>query len=297
MVHGDEMTASAALYREYLPSPALRPYVSRLFSFVVPGDDEGAPASLLSETRFGPGDAFCSPLFADGHASIVFAFGGYRIETLWNASRDGSGHLIGPMTSPHATFLGGRLNQIGAYLRPGALRSICHVPGSEVVNQVLSLDRCWGPVVSRIEQQLEEAPDEGHRVGLLEAALLGSRHPGWGSLDLVSIATEIQIQGGQVRIGQLAEAAGISRQHLTRAFRAEVGVSPKTYAQLVRFRTALAAGSSGRFGLEDSTWAVIAAQTGYADQSHLIAEIKRFTGLTPQSLSARGGFHPFTHLP
>jgi hypothetical protein len=32
---------------------------------------------------------------------------------------------------------------------------------------------------------------------------------------------------------------------------------------------------------------------GYADQSHMIAEFRQFSGLTPQTLASRQWFHPF----
>ncbi len=31
---------------------------------------------------------------------------------------------------------------------------------------------------------------------------------------------------------------------------------------------------------------------GYADQSHMIAELRQFSGLTPQALANRDWFHP-----
>jgi AraC-like DNA-binding protein len=36
-----------------------------------------------------------------------------------------------------------------------------------------------------------------------------------------------------------------------------------------------------------------AIEMGYADQSHMIAEFREFTGLTPQMLASRNWFHPF----
>ena len=40
-------------------------------------------------------------------------------------------------------------------------------------------------------------------------------------------------------------------------------------------------------------WAQAAAALGYADQSHMIAEFRRFSGMTPQTLAAGVQFHPF----
>ena len=70
--------------------------------------------------------------------------------------------------------------------------------------------------------------------------------------------------------------AGVSRQHLARAFAHHVGVSPKTFARVMRFRRAIAIARGGREG-----WAELAEELGYFDQSHLIADFREFAGETP----------------
>ena len=41
------------------------------------------------------------------------------------------------------------------------------------------------------------------------------------------------------------------------------------------------------------SWAQVADDLGYADQSHLIAEFRELAGLTPEMLARRPWFHPF----
>src|SRR5262249_59962280 len=81
---------------------------------------------------------------------------------------------------------------------------------------------------------------------------------------------------------------GVSRQHLARVFRERIGLAPKTYCNLVRFQSGLV--YAGRTGVD---WAQAAAAMGYADQSHMISEFRRFSSLTPQTLAAGAWFHPF----
>jgi AraC-like DNA-binding protein len=40
-------------------------------------------------------------------------------------------------------------------------------------------------------------------------------------------------------------------------------------------------------------WAEVAAELGYADQSHMIAEFRELSGLTPDALATQRWFHPF----
>jgi AraC-like DNA-binding protein len=80
--------------------------------------------------------------------------------------------------------------------------------------------------------------------------------------------------GGRATIDRVAAAAGVSRQHLARAFAYHVGVSPKTFARVMRFRRALELAGG-------HNWDDLAAELGYFDQSHLIADFREFAGTTP----------------
>jgi AraC-like DNA-binding protein len=87
----------------------------------------------------------------------------------------------------------------------------------------------------------------------------------------------------------MARAAGVSRQHFSRQFRQHLGISPKLYCRLARFHSGLAyAHDQGRVD-----WAQTALDLGYADQSHMIAEFRQFSALTPQALVNGHWFHPF----
>lgn len=80
--------------------------------------------------------------------------------------------------------------------------------------------------------------------------------------------------GGRAAIDSVAASIGVSRQHLARAFAYHVGVSPKTFARVMRFRRALKLGRR-------MAGADLALELGYFDQSHLIAEFREFAGATP----------------
>ena len=86
-------------------------------------------------------------------------------------------------------------------------------------------------------------------------------------------------------VGLVADHLGTSERHFRRVFRETVGVSPKTYARLRRFRRAVAL--ARRAAAPD--WAAIAADVGYYDQAHLIADFRAIGGATPRALLAELG--------
>lgn len=76
-------------------------------------------------------------------------------------------------------------------------------------------------------------------------------------------------------IAQVAQAAGVSRVHLTRAYAAAYGLPPHAHLNLIRLRHALAMLERG------VPIAEVAARAGFADQSHFTRRFKGAFGLTP----------------
>jgi AraC-like DNA-binding protein len=99
--------------------------------------------------------------------------------------------------------------------------------------------------------------------------------------DLMVAVERIIARGGRIDVSRLAASLGVTRQHLARRFATYVGVTPKTFCRVVRLWTVLRSTRSGRLN-----WAALAADLGYSDQSHLVAEFRSLTGLTPSSWAA-----------
>ena len=57
-------------------------------------------------------------------------------------------------------------------------------------------------------------------------------------------------------------------------------MNPKTFAKLTRFGRAVSAAREA----SQAGWASIAADAGYYDQAHLIAEFRAISGVTPSAL-------------
>lgn len=281
-------------YREFAPCEELQRYIRAFFTFTAPAEEAHASRAVTRQTHFRDGELLCSPLFADGHVSIVFSFGpAYRVDGLWSPGPSGpGGHVIGTMSVARPASHGERIVQIGAYVHAAQTRLIMGVPACELTDRIVALADLWGAASSALETRLREAQCDAERIGLLETALVSriacERNPK-AALDLPRLARCVVLRGGRLTVEQLASAAGVSRQHLTRVFREEVGVTPKLYCRLARFR----AGLSYTNYHANTDWAETAVHLGYTDQSHLIAEFREFAGLTPGRITFEGRFHPF----
>jgi len=115
------------------------------------------------------------------------------------------------------------------------------------------------------------------------AARLAAAAPAGQLLALRAVA-ELEASGGALRVETLADSLGVSRQYLAAQFRDHVGLSPKLFARICRFRSARAAAlvtAPDHAGPHGHDWATLALDSGYFDQSHLIRDFQDFTGASP----------------
>jgi AraC-like DNA-binding protein len=281
-----------AWYREFVPCKALEEYIYALFSFVPGPTAAAADRSLVREVAFRDA-TFCSPQFADGHVSMVFELGQTcDADGHWYPDPIGvRGTVIGPMSGVGRTEGGDRPEMIGAYFRPARVAPFFHIAISDLADKAVSVEELWGTAGARIGDDLSELSEAG-RIDHFESALLarlGEHRERTGAVDVERLATCVLRRKGRVTVEAMARAAGISRQYLSREFRERLGITPKLYCRLARFQPGLV--YAGCRAPVD--WARAAIEMGYADQSHMIAEFRQFSGLTPQALANRAWFHPF----
>lgn len=81
---------------------------------------------------------------------------------------------------------------------------------------------------------------------------------------------------GPIGLGDMAAAAGMSRFHFARAFRAETGETPHAYVTRRRCERAKALILAG-----DASLAEVARRCGFAHQAHLTTAFRRVVGTTP----------------
>lgn len=97
----------------------------------------------------------------------------------------------------------------------------------------------------------------------------------------------IEQQNGSVSIGALREEIGFSKTRLVDAFRRQIGLSPKMFARVIRFRHVLRLIHDGAGSLSD-----VALEAGLYDQPHLNAEFRELSGFTPSEFLAAQRYSP-----
>jgi AraC-like DNA-binding protein len=173
---------------------------------------------------------------------------------------------------------------IQLFLTPGGAAAVCGVSSAELAGDVIRFDQL-GPAQRELASRLREETSWQRRFGLLDA-WVQERVAKRMQPKLVERMVAVLRDDTRPRLEGIARDAGYSTRHLSRVFAAEVGMPPKTYARLARFGRFVSrlrrneAASAGA-----PTWAALAAELGFADQAHLIREVRHFSGTTPALLA------------
>lgn len=95
-------------------------------------------------------------------------------------------------------------------------------------------------------------------------------------MPFVTMVEELYSNPKDQNVMDIANNLGYSERHLYRVFKANFGVSPKVLLNILRLHLCLTLILEKNMNLVD-----IANLCGFYDQSHLIREIKRYTGISP----------------
>jgi AraC-like DNA-binding protein len=205
-------------------------------------------------TRPASAGALDERILPDGCADIVFDL------------EAGAATIVGTMTRPLLLPAGRAPAYFGVRFRPGRAAAVLRLPLHEITDRRVPLGD------ATLADHVAAARTAEARVAAVEAWLAQRVGEPDRRLDR---AVELLAAGRSVDAA--AAEVNWSRQHLRRRFLDQVGIGPKTFARVARFQRLLGR-VRGRVSLD---WAAEAAEAGYFDQSHLIADFRQLAGSTP----------------
>jgi AraC-like DNA-binding protein len=168
---------------------------------------------------------------------------------------------------------------MGVHFRPGGAFVVLGVPCSELADAHVDLAAIWGETsVRELRERLCCAPTDRARFEYLETELMQRLRRGWRQHPVVPFALQcFTSRGVGASVQEVARRFGLSHRRLLTVFTTEVGVPPKQFCRILRFRHVHAiAEQAGHID-----WAQLALACGFFDQSHLANEFRKLSGLTP----------------
>jgi len=256
-------------YWRLRPDPRLQPWV--LCYFVVEPDDACPPDNDYCTEQL---------LLPDGHAEIVFNLGNaYERRPMGlGATRDvmQSSYLIGGRSRSVVTFNRGPVRLAGVKLDPGLLRSLIGAPLCEFSEGTLSLRDLNQLALLELEDAVARARTPLVVRSLLDEAFLRmlARVPERDPL-VDRLVGDIRTHQGALSIMDWSRDYRVDPRRVERRFAAAVGITPKRYARVIRFKHSYHQFITNRSG------ALALYLDGYYDQSHFNKEFKHFMGVAP----------------
>jgi AraC-like DNA-binding protein len=255
-------------YREFLPAPALRPYVECYWHAL----SEGSPGFRAVE-----------PLIPDLKVELIFNAGN---RYAW-APGPGSAAQISPVFTcigMRATALGisqaGKLDHFAIRMRPAGLAAFHAVSLAELTQRCIDVRDLWGPSTHELEARLGEAKNVRERIAAADRFLL-ARLRGIEAVTLARSCAEVMQRPGEATtIADVARRHSVDYKRLERAFLRDVGLTPKHFAKVARLQRALKLAISG------TNLATVALDSGYADQAHMTRDFKSLIGRAPRAFLA-----------
>ncbi len=243
-------------YREIAPCAALRPYIRCFW-----GSD-----GLHGYEK----DGTLSLVIPDTCMDIIFR---YQPEVGWpNAcfcTLDESSRLSLRTASTTPTFA------IRIYAWPATLFARWNFTGQKDV--VLDARQVFSGLIAELEPLLMETTSLRQRAQISEQALMRRLYDAQPDANLLNAVHVLLSSSGRARIGDLCSYATLSQRKLERLFQHHLGLSPKSFASLVRYQLLWQdMASHPGFDVQDAV-----AKFGYTDQAHLLHDFKRRHLMTP----------------
>jgi AraC-like DNA-binding protein len=169
-------------------------------------------------------------------------------------------------------LLSARMPPLGAY-------RVLDLPLGEIAHDVIELDGALGAEVNRVHERIGNAADAGLQFAILCEFVRGrlARSATRLHADARMAVGDLTKSYGGSRIEDVCRSLGVSRKHLGSLFRAHVGLTPKAYARVLRFRRAVDFVQKGK----RLDWTRVAMACGYYDQAHFNREFREFAGMSP----------------
>jgi hypothetical protein len=248
------------------PSPALARFVARLWLC----DEPAAPAGLDRE-RVLPGRTVQLLVRLDEPLRVFDQVDAAQAREI------GYAVVVGARSTPYVRDTSKAQRSVGVRLHPEAAEIIFGAPSDDLAERHTPLEEIWGSAATEsLRERLLATPDPHRQLGVFEAMILARGSARASVSPVVSRATKRLAAGFSVR--DVVVESGFSA-----LFRRAVGLSPKVYARVLRFRRSLDILAEQRLARDKRRplLARAAIEAGYADQAHFAREFRSLSGLSP----------------
>ncbi|WP_036175667.1 AraC family transcriptional regulator, partial [Massilia sp. 9096] len=217
----------------------------------------------------------------DGYAEIVFCFGACKVSYAGSWCDLPSPFMVGLLDQPFTVAAGAQLEILGIRCFPWAVFALLGLTPADAGGvPIMPVAHPLADLQPRLAAHVEAGRIDAALAELERALLDALPRP---AIDGTAARAGMALRAsqGKLPVSQAAAAAHATVRTLERKFKQSSGHTVKDVAALIRFEQA-----RNRLWHESKPdLAALAQELGYADQSHLSREFKRYSGMTPAAFA------------
>lgn len=218
-----------------------------------------------------------------GHLFLIFELDGFERNTFDNESlKPNASYTKAWVSGSHKNYISISVHKnsemLVAQFKPFGAFPFIHQPINELNDRVIPAEELFGKGVLDLRNDLLKAPTSNDKFEKMEQWLSErfdqEKTP---PKDLVVLFEKLQSESGSTYEELIADYSN-TQKHLIDQFKKYVGLTPKYSQRIIRFTEILQKIQQK----EKISWAQIAYQCGFSDQSYFIKEFNHFSGFNPQ---------------
>ncbi|TDO83634.1 AraC-like DNA-binding protein [Flavobacterium chryseum] len=223
-------------------------------------------------------------LFSDGNTGIVFSLKSNLISDINNnkaAHYFPDSFLYGQLNGFKDIYYKDEITLIIVVFQPNGIHQLLGISANEFQDSIISIDDIFNKKGLILHEKLSEQNNNHSRIELLNLffRVLIAEKPVSNQLIINSSLDFIIANKGQFSLAKLVDYTGYTERHLERKFKECIGLNPKKFGNVIRLHHFL---KLIKDKSEDTNLTTICYEAGFSDQSHLIKEFKKHTGITPK---------------
>ena len=173
---------------------------------------------------------------------------------------------------------------------PGRWHSSVKIPWQIPKNKIFPGESLFPRLCRELALVMEAQPTLEGRAQAAGTSPLSRLRLDRCSEPLLQASWELLRSRGSLRMEQLSRSLHVSTRQLERLFQTHMGLSPKTFACLMRYQLLWCDALRPGFDIQDAVF-----RYGFTDQSHLLHDFKKFHTMTlPQAQTRPGRMSDFT---
>jgi AraC-like DNA-binding protein len=223
-------------------------------------------------------------LFSDGNMGIVFSFKSNLLNDSDEAGQleflPGS-FLYGQISEFKDVCLRYETDLIIVVFQPTGINQLMGISADELRDKIIRTEYIFNKQGQELYEKLAEKIAIQNKLRLLNIFFLEQMAKRVMPDDSLIKATLnfIVKNKGLISSNQLIKLTGYTERHIERKFIESVGINPKKFSNIVKLHVFL---KQLKCNQNNKNLTHMAYEAGYADQSHLIKEFKKITGMTPK---------------